>query len=282
MNLEKQSFIRGDSYSFTYKVTDKPSLDDYTVKLYLNFQTRNILESPIVIMTISNGLTVVNKDDGAEIIVAISPSLSQTLIKPQYYYSIKLESDTERITVTNGLIHMQEFTDDYYLKRFRAFIKDEVEYNKGEFYGEQENSEDDLRMYLDQALQAFNDSFFGTSFRFDDIKNENIIFVGAMLSLLTSNGIISARCALTYMDAGGISVVQDLDRYGRYQAIYAAYYQYWKNMVLDFKRSWNIENSFDSIPSDMRWGGFEMNNIMSWHASGRTNNAAGGVEGYYQ
>lgn len=262
MNLETQTFFKGDSYSFTYK-DSRPDLSAYTVKVYINSSSINITDRPFVTLDTTNGVSVTNKDDGAEVVVKISPSLSSKLALPKYYYSIKASNAEERITLSNGFILMQTFMGDYYVKRFRQFLKDDKDLNKGEFLKKIENKDTDLSDYLSRALEAFNDSFFKTEFTMDNFPSEHLLFVGGLLQALTSNQVVNARCALTYQDAGGI-VIQDMDRWGRYSQLFNQFFNYWKQSVLEIKRSWNIENSFGDIPSDYVWGGLDQNNILPY------------------
>lgn len=260
MNLEQHRFPKGDSYKFTIK-TNKPDLSGYTVLLYLNIQVKDITETPSAVLNTSDGLTITNMDGGAEVEATISPTLSTALENKRHYYALKAESVEERVTLSQGIIDFQTFMGDYYVNRFRRWIKDLENTNKGEFLNNLENLESDLEMYLMQAVKDFNSSMFSTDFDMDTFPSESLLFVGALLQALISNGVLNARCALTYQDAGGI-IVSDMDRWGRYMQLFNQMYNYWKNGVTELKRSWNLEIGFGEIPSDMRWGGFDDDNIL--------------------
>lgn len=263
MNLRKHTFFKSDSFEFTEVIEGTPSLSGLTISCYINHQNQDITDTPFTILTSGDGLTITDKDTGAEILVSISPELSESFEKSVYYYMIKGTSATRRTTLAVGMFEFQSMFGDYYVQRFRQFIKDLSTHNKGEYLRTIENSDSDLRMYLSQAVSDFNNSLFITSFTHDNFPSETVLFIGALLQLLTSNGIINARCALTYQDAGGI-IIQDMDRWGRYAQLFNQYYQYWKNSVTEIKRSWNIENGLvEGIPSDYQYGGFDSSNLWS-------------------
>jgi hypothetical protein len=269
MNLSRQIFFKGDSFDFTYipDAKELPSVSGWDLAFIANYQNNSIEDAPVFIKMLGNGLDAFDVDDHSEIKISIDPQDTASLQFPILYFKIKGINGSKVKTLGNGIIEFQSFMGDYYIGRFRKFLKDEKSLNKGEFLNSIENTDDDLRMYLSMAVQDFNSSFFTTEFTIDSFPNESVLYVGGLLKALTSNGVISARCSLTYQDAGGVTV-QDMDRWGKYSQLFNQYYQYWKNTVLEIKRSWNVENSFGEIPSDMRWGGFDQGNILPWRSRG--------------
>jgi len=260
MNLKKHSFFKGDSYDLSV-VSDKYiDLDAYTVEFYMHYIISELTTSPIITKIVGDGLTKTNHDEGAIVSIAFSPSDTSLLDKELYYYTIKLtENLTKKETLENGLIVFETFMGEYYLGRFRKFLKDEDTVNKGEFLDTVENEDTDLRDYLSRAVDDFNNSYYKTEYTIDTFPDESLLFIGGLLQALTSNGIMSARCALSYQDATGV-MIRDLDRWGRYQNLFNQYFGQYKQKTMEFKRSWNLENSFESVPgvpllSDVRHRG---------------------------
>lgn len=258
MNLRKHQFFKGDSYEFT-EVMDTPSLSGLNINCYINDQNRDITDTPFIILSSGNGLTLTDSDAGAQILVEISPTLSTSFEPRTYYYMIKGTSTTKQKTLAVGVFEFQSMFGDYYMNRFRQFLKDSPLKNKGEFLNTIENDDNELRMYLSQAIDSFNQSYFSTSFTADNFPSEQLLFTGALLQLLISNGVLNARVALTYTDQGGV-IIQDSDRWGRYAQLFNQLYSFWKTGTLEIKRSWNVEGAIVGIPSNMQYGGFDNDN----------------------
>lgn len=72
--------------------------------------------------------------------------------------------------------------------------------------------------------------------------------MGAILHLLTAKGIWSARNAITYSDAGGITVAE-MDRYGRYQAYAQRLAPEFERMVRMAKIRTNISEAYGGVTS---------------------------------
>lgn len=266
-SLVKHTLFKGDSYEFEVNlpIAEIPTISGYTVVVNFSGRIDTIDNGPFLVLTSgSSQLVVEDVGEMSKITVRVLPENTATLPFTSIYYKVKLTKPSVVKTVSVGVIEFQSVMGDYYLKRFRKFLKDSPINNTGEFLDTIENTDDDLRMYLNMAVESYNDSFFRTDFTIDFFKNEMLLFTGALLSALVSNGVVSARCALTYQDMGGI-VVQDMDRYGRYLQMFNQFFSYWKSHVLDTKRAWNINNAYGEVHSDMIWGGFEQNSAIPLH-----------------
>ncbi len=73
--------------------------------------------------------------------------------------------------------------------------------------------------------------------------------MGALLNILTSKTILSARNTLTYSDAGGIQV-KDNDEFGRYTTIYNYYISEFRRRASSAKRSLNVEAAYGGVHSE--------------------------------
>lgn len=249
MNLKRHSFYKGDSYKISI-TSQYINLSPYTITFYMHSNTRELLTNPIITINEGSNLIITNNDNGALIEVLLSPSITESLTADIYYYTVKLtEGITKKETVENGMIVFQSFMGDYYVSRFRKYLKDIKTKNKGEFLNLEENEDSELSDFLYRALSDFNHSFFITEYTIDNFPDESLLFLGGLLQSLISNGTISARCALTYQDATGI-LIRDMDRWGRYQGLFGMYFSQWRQRVMEYKRSWNIENSFDEVRGD--------------------------------
>lgn len=75
-----------------------------------------------------------------------------------------------------------------------------------------ENEDEDLEIYIEDALDEINTGFMPiTSWTIATIPSWNALRMGATLQALVSNGILSARNTLNYSDSSGINVT-DYDK----------------------------------------------------------------------
>ena len=136
---------------------------------------------------------------------------------------------------------------------FRKWIGDTPEANTLE--GIQESDDLDLYRALLMALNEINYEILPpTSFaNFTDIASPKMLFMGGLLQLLISKGILSARNTLTYNDAGGVTV-QDYDKYGRYINWFNVLISSYLSSVRMWKMGVNIENCYTNVPSEYSLG----------------------------
>ena len=122
-----------------------------------------------------------------------------------------------------------------------------------------ENTDDELADYIKDALNDINFQYEPTtSFKLSDVVVEpgvdqgriswTVVKLGAILQLLTSKGIISARNAITYSDAGGVTVAE-MDKYGRYMAYFNQLTAKYERLVQQIKIRANIADGYSAVNS---------------------------------
>lgn len=77
----------------------------------------------------------------------------------------------------------------------------------------------------------------------------SILRQGAVLHVLQSKSILSARNILSYGDSGGITV-KDMDVYGRYIALFNAFLTQYRRGAMGLKRSLNINGGYGGVYSE--------------------------------
>lgn len=126
--------------------------------------------------------------------------------------------------------------------KFRDAIRDRAELNL--LLETQESSDHDLYQCLLDGVDAINNQYgYETSYTITSFPSWKILRLSAMLELLTSAGILSARNTLTYNDAGGVTV-QNIDTYGRYINYYNMLTAEANRAITNFKIQKNIENGY--------------------------------------
>jgi|WetSurSiteA1Bulk_404760.scaffolds.fasta_scaffold13386_4 hypothetical protein len=143
--------------------------------------------------------------------------------------------------------------------KLRQFLNDVPQLNTLD--QEMENTDDELEDYIKDAI---NDINFGyepkTNFALVDIVVEpgvdggriswTTVKLGAILQLLMAKGIISARNAITYSDAGGVTVAE-MDKYGRYLQYFNQLSARYERQVQQVKTRYNIEQAYGGVNSPM-------------------------------
>lgn len=139
--------------------------------------------------------------------------------------------------------------DEDFVKRTRVFIQDTAE--KNDLEGVEESSDIEIYYALQNTLDELSYEFGPHDMIFDTFKQVplNILQTGAMLNLLVSKGLVSARNTLTYNDQGGITV-QDNDKYGRYTVFYNMVINRYRNAAQGWKRSKNINGCYGGVHSE--------------------------------
>lgn len=137
-----------------------------------------------------------------------------------------------------------------YVDRLRRYINDIAELNVITEIVESEDKE------LFEALQDSLDDISFTEPILKDLGYEkfnevpwNLLRQGAIIQILTSKGILSARNTLTYRDNGGVTI-QNFDKYGRYMNYYNLLLPKFERNVKGFKISKNIDNAYGGVPSE--------------------------------
>lgn len=132
---------------------------------------------------------------------------------------------------------------------FRRFIGDTVELNT--LKEVQENSDLELYQALVLTMNEINQTLSAAP-NFEELQkipDANTLFVGALLTVLTSKGIISARNTLNYRDAGGVTV-QDYDTYGRYINYFNVLINKYYKALQTWNTRLNVEACYGGINSD--------------------------------
>lgn len=131
--------------------------------------------------------------------------------------------------------------------KLRDFVRDRAELNL--LLEKQESTDQDLYQYLLDGMDSINYEYGQeTSYTISNFPSWKILRDAALLELLTSAGIHSARNTLTYNDGGGVTV-QDIDVYGRYVNYYNILQNKVRAAITQFKLRLNVESAFGSSPS---------------------------------
>ena len=140
------------------------------------------------------------------------------------------------------------FEDQVYIDRLRSFLNDSTTANVLD--GTQESTDEELWNALYDVLDEINYEFLPhTTWTLETIPSWNIIKNGAVLQVLTSKGILSARNTLTYNDSGGVTV-QDMDKYGRYVNYFNVLINKYRAGVQAMKVGKNVEDAYGGVESE--------------------------------
>lgn len=133
------------------------------------------------------------------------------------------------------------------VEKLRNFLRDRPELNK--LLADEESTDIDLYQALLDGMDYINyEVGYETSYTLDDFPSWKIMRDAAVLEILVSAGIGSARNTLTYNDGGGV-MSQDSDVYGRYMAYYNQLVVKLQNSVTQFKMTKNINDAYGNAPS---------------------------------
>lgn len=135
---------------------------------------------------------------------------------------------------------------------FRRSLRDTADLNRLEKV--QESSDLDLYYALLTAASEIKVELNGFTL-IESLKDIpwSILQLGALLKLLTTVGILSARNTLTFQDAGGITV-QDFDKYGRYVNYFNVLVSSYYKTLNTWKMQVNVSNCFGGVPSEYSLG----------------------------
>lgn len=139
--------------------------------------------------------------------------------------------------------------DQPYVDRTRSYLQDEAV--KNDLEGVQESSDLEIYYALDNTLNELSYEFGPHDMVFNNFFEVplNFLQTGALLSLMVSKGLLSARNTLSYSDQGGISI-QDQDKYGRYTVFYNMLINRYRNAAQSWKRSKNINGVYGGVHSE--------------------------------
>lgn len=133
--------------------------------------------------------------------------------------------------------------------RLRDFLDDTIAQNDLE--GIEESTDLELYFALEDTWDEINFSFDPPDLNFDTISAIpwGLLKMGAVLNVLTSKGLGSARNTLTYNDAGGITI-KDQDKFGRYTVWFNTLLSEYRRRVAGWKRSQNISGGYGGSHSE--------------------------------
>jgi len=140
---------------------------------------------------------------------------------------------------------------------FRRYLNDIPQLNTLDH--EMESTDDELEDYIKDALNDINFNYTPpTNFSLTDVVVEpgvdngkvswTLIKIGALLQLLTIKGVISARNAISYSDAGGVTIAE-MDKYGRYMSFFNTLATRYEKQVGAVKVRTNMEAAYGSVNS---------------------------------
>ena len=133
------------------------------------------------------------------------------------------------------------------VSRLRDYLRDRADLNK--LLEDIESTDEDLYEALLAGLDYINYEIgYETEYSLNDFPSWRILRDAAILDILNSAGLNSARNTLTYNDNGGI-MSQDLDVYGRYMAYYNMLVPKVDRAITNFKMQKNIENGYGGSSS---------------------------------
>lgn len=141
----------------------------------------------------------------------------------------------------------------------RRFINDIPQLNTLD--QEMESTDDELEEFIKDALNDINYNYTPPSnFKLSDVVVEpgvdtgsiswTTIKLGAILQLLQVKGIVSARNAITYSDAGGVTVAE-MDKYGRYLTYFNQLASRYEKQVNQVKVRYNLAQAYGGVNSPM-------------------------------
>ena len=142
---------------------------------------------------------------------------------------------------------------------FRRYLNDIPQLNTLD--REMESTDDELEDFIFTAMNNINMNYTPvTTYKLANIVVEpgeatagvpwSIVRMGALLELLQIKGIISARNAITYSDAGGVTVAE-MDKYGRYLTFLNVLAARYEKAVTTMKIRENITNAFGGVASPL-------------------------------
>ena len=136
-----------------------------------------------------------------------------------------------------------------YVDRLRDFLDDTVAQNDLE--GVEESTDWELYMALEDTWDELNYGFEPIDVVYNTINEVpwGILRLGAVIQVLISKGIGSARNTLTYNDAGGITV-KDKDKFGRYTVWFNTLIADYRRKAQALKRSKNIDGAYGGVESE--------------------------------
>lgn len=135
------------------------------------------------------------------------------------------------------------------VKRLRGFLNDTVEQN--DLRGVEESTDLELFTALEDTWDEVNTAFEPVDLSFKTPKKTpwSVLRLGAVLHVLSSKGIGSARNTLSYNDSGGVSI-QENDEYGRYVNLHNILVGEYRRRAQAAKRKLNMDGAYGGVDSE--------------------------------
>ena len=136
-----------------------------------------------------------------------------------------------------------------YVLRLRRYLEDFTESN--ELLGVEESTDLELFNALIDTWDQVNNEFEPVDLHTSHFSRIpwSILRQGAVLNVLVSQSILSARNVLSYNDSGGITV-KDQDVYGRYMALFNMLIAQYRRGAQAYKRLMNINGAYGGSHSE--------------------------------
>jgi hypothetical protein len=141
-------------------------------------------------------------------------------------------------------------------KALRRYLNDVPQLN--ELDEDFESTDDELEDFIKQALNTINMDYApATRWTINDVLVEpgedgflpwSTVRLGAILELLTTKGIGSARNMLTFSDSGGVEISHH-DKWGRYINYYNVMRPKFEEAVKNIKIRFNTEQAYGGFSS---------------------------------
>lgn len=134
-----------------------------------------------------------------------------------------------------------------YVNRLRRYLQDTEVINVLDQV--QESTNVDLYFALQDTIDEVN--FIPPLTAYTQLSEVpwSILKLGAVLNILVSQGILSARNQLTYNDTGGIQIT-DMDKYGRYINWFNVLVNKYQRSVALWKIAGNVDDAYGGVPSE--------------------------------
>lgn len=131
--------------------------------------------------------------------------------------------------------------------RVRTFLKDFA--HKNRLIVGEESTDDELMLYLELAIDDFNNAHTPTtSYRLNNFPSLSILIWGTTIQALISESFLQIRNRLSYSD-GGITVALSDKSADLANAAQGLIVKYERN-VEDLKKQLNAEDAFGNVPSE--------------------------------
>ena len=138
-----------------------------------------------------------------------------------------------------------------WITRLRMFLIDFTRTN--ELLNDQESTEEEIQYALEDSLEYINFAYQPrTVYSYGDVASTipwYLVRDGAVINVLKSNMLNSARNQHTYSDSGGVQG-QDQDVYGRYINLINIMETQFKRDVKEFKSAVNLNSGFGGVSSE--------------------------------